>query len=179
VTEIDVTEIDVEIDALTESVVDQRSARVLSTRIFAFHELKQHSPTAHWRFDWGNEASATGRDVFGLVVDDGDVIEGLISFERAEDHVFVHLVEIAPHNVGENTVFRGVPGNLFAYVCLRSFEYGFSGFVAFDAKTELILHYQHSLGARQIGSSSRMIIDAERARQLITQYFKEFDEWPS
>jgi hypothetical protein len=101
-----------------------------------------------------------------------------MSLEPAEGFVLVHLLENAPHNVGQNKIFRGVPGNLFAFACARSFALKFDGYVAFEAKTDLIEHYRVSLRAEQIGSSSRMIIATKNALHLVEQYFKEADRWP-
>jgi len=50
-------------------------------------------------------------------------------------------------------------------------QYGFEGFVAFDAKTKLIEHYKNVLNAKLIGSQ-RMIIETAAASVLIGKYFK-------
>ena len=47
---------------------------------------------------------------------------------------------------------------------------GFEGFVAFDAKSALIKHYQESLHATHLGQ--RMYINTNVALKLISQYFK-------
>lgn len=48
---------------------------------------------------------------------------------------------------------------------------GFEGFVAFDAKSALIKHYQESLHATHLGGQ-RMYINTNVALKLISQYFK-------
>ena len=173
-------EIDEEIDGLASSVVRQSTGQVFSTRIIAFDELsqQQRAELAEWRFDWRLEINRGERDVIALLVEGSDTIQGLMSVEPAEGFVFVHLLESAPHNVGQNKLYRGVPGNLFAYACARSFALLFDGFVGFEAKTELIEHYKVSLEAEQIGSSSRMIIATGAALRLVKQYFQETDRWP-
>jgi hypothetical protein len=60
----------------------------------------------------------------------------------------IHLLESAPHNVGQNKVYRGVAANLFAFACARSFALKFEGYVAFEAKSALIEHYKASPGSR-------------------------------
>jgi hypothetical protein len=59
-----------------------------------------------------------------------------------------------------------------AYACKVSFQHGFDGYVAFMAKTNLIKHYEKTLGAYHIGKN-RMIIPAEAARILVERYFKQ------
>jgi len=67
----------------------------------------------------------------------------------------------------------GVPGNLVAFACKRSFEHGFDGYVAFTAKTALLEHYKNTLGAVQI-SAQRMIIEEPQARILVSKYFNNY-----
>lgn len=136
------SEIDEPIDALANSVIHQRSGQVFSTTIAPLDRLhsRQRSDLAFWRFDWVTESGRVHREVVSLVVDGSCAIQGLTSLEPAEGFVLVHLLESAPHNVGQNKLFRGVAGNLFAFACARSFALTFDGYVAFEAKTELIEH---------------------------------------
>jgi len=169
-----------EIDGSASSVIHQPTGQVFSTRIIAFGELSsgQRGELSRWRFDWLAESSQRPTNVMALLAEASETVQGLISLERAEGFVAVNLLESSPHNVGQNRLFRGVAGNLFAFACAQSFAFGLDGFVAFEAKTELIEHYKTSLGARQVGRSSRMIIDSANAAQLVRQYFKETDRWP-
>ena len=95
----------------------------------------------------------------------------MISLTIETDHVFMNLVESAPFNIGKNKLYEGVAGNLVAYACKVSFQKGFEGFVAFDAKTKLIQHYEKTLGAYTLGGQ-RMIIPRKPAQILIDKYFK-------
>jgi hypothetical protein len=54
-------------------------------------------------------------------------------------------------------------------------DYGFDGVIAFVPKTELIAHYEKTLGAVMI-SKRRMAIFKEPARRLLDKYFPETDE---
>lgn len=56
-----------------------------------------------------------------------------------------------------------------------SYEFGFEGCVSFEAKSELIDHYQEKFGAQQIGRSQVMIIDEKAAAKLIGKYLKDRD----
>ena len=51
------------------------------------------------------------------------------------------------------------------------FKKGHDGFVAFDAKTKLIRHYEKTLGAYHF-REQRMIIPTRSAQLLIDKYFK-------
>jgi hypothetical protein len=63
-----------------------------------------------------------------------------------------------------------VPGNLVAYACKISFNHGFDGYVAFDAKTALIRHYQETLHATHF-RGTKMYIETPAALRLVKQYF--------
>ncbi|MFZ4799942.1 MAG: hypothetical protein ACOYMA_20800 [Bacteroidia bacterium] len=83
----------------------------------------------------------------------------------------MNLLESAPFNIGKDKLYEGVAGNLVAYACKLSFQYGFEGFVAFTSKTQLISHYEETLGAFHIGGH-RMIITTDSAKILVEKYFK-------
>ncbi len=59
----------------------------------------------------------------------------------------MHLVESAPFNKGKAKVYSGVPGNLVAFACKLSFQRGHEGNVSFLSKTQLVGHYEKTLGA--------------------------------
>ena len=82
------------------------------------------------------------RDVYKLtIVGNPHIIQGLVSITEREDHVYMHLIESAPFNLGKSKMYLGVPGNLIAFVCRLSFHRGFDGYVSFASKTQLIEHY--------------------------------------
>ena len=68
-------------------------------------------------------------------------------------------------------MYSGVPGNLVAFGCKLSFQRGHDGNLAFIAKTQLIEHYQKTLGAFHFGGRI-MIIETQAALKLINKYFK-------
>jgi hypothetical protein len=84
----------------------------------------------------------------------------------------MYLIESAPFNYGKNKMYYGVPANLVAFACKRSFELGFEGFVAFTAKTTLMEHYVKTLGAAPIGGQ-RMAIGEKQALELMKKYFND------
>ena len=54
-----------------------------------------------------------------------------------------------------------------------AFEKKYDGVVSFIAKTQLIEHYEQSLGAKLFGGN-RMFIDTKESLILTTKYFKDF-----
>ena len=58
-----------------------------------------------------------------------------------------------------------------AFACKVSFQKGYDGFVAFTAKTNLIKHYEETLGAYHF-KNQRMILDTKASEILVTKYFK-------
>lgn len=83
----------------------------------------------------------------------------------------MHLVESAPFNKGKSKMYSGVPGNLVAYACKLSFLRGHEGNVSFLSKTNLIGHYEKTLGAFHLGGRV-MIIEAQAALKFLGKYFK-------
>lgn len=166
--------IDIEIDKLTNSIVNRVSGDIFDTEVLPmtpkdWKNLKKKD----WLFDWKKEASKPNRNVFKLVIgENNDVIQGLVALENMQGFVYLSLIESISFNKGANKLYEGVAGNLFAYACKVSQEFGFDGFVAFDAKTALINHYQKTLGAKILGGS-RMYIDEREAQLLINRYFKK------
>jgi hypothetical protein len=126
-----------------------------------------------WQFNWLDELKEEDRQIYKLTtVNDPAVIHGLLSLTEKEDHIFLNLIENAGFNKGKGKVFNGVAANLVAYSCKCSFDRGHEGFVAFDAKTVLIKHYQETLKAQHFGGR-RMIIYPSAALKLVVQYFKK------
>ncbi len=85
----------------------------------------------------------------------------------------MHLIETAPHNYGKTKHYLGVAGNLVAFACKMSYDFGFDGFVAFTAKTQLIDHYIETLGAELL-FRNRMSISGYAAKKLVNSYYKKY-----
>ena len=111
------------------------------------------------------------RAVYKLViVDNPDILQGLISIEDKAGHIFMHLIESSKYNRGKRKVYVGVPGNLVALICKLAFERGYEGFVSFESKTSLMAHYQATLGARVLYRNT-MVVETPAAAKLVAQYF--------
>lgn len=167
-------ELDFEIDRLTNSIQNTVSGDSFQTEVSLLTKanLKQVTKKNGWSFNWKTEFDNNAKEVYKLtIINNQNIIQGLLSLTIETDHVFMNLVESAPFNIARNKLYEGVAGNLVAYACKVSFQKGFDGFVAFDAKTKLIQHYEKTLGAYRFGGQ-RMIIPTEPALILIDKYFK-------
>jgi hypothetical protein len=166
--------LDFEIDRLTNSIQNTVSGDSFQTEVSLLTkvDLKQVTKKIGWSFNWKTEFDDNAKEVYKLtIINNPNIIQGLLSLTIETDHVFMNLVESAPFNIGKNKLYEGVAGNLVAYACKVSFQKGFDGFIAFDAKTKLIQHYEKTLGAYRFGGQ-RMIIPTEPAQILIDKYFK-------
>ncbi|MDH4461118.1 MAG: hypothetical protein QE277_06835 [Flectobacillus sp.] len=162
--------ITVEIDRLTNSIVNARTGDILHTEISPLSPKEINRTQKEWSFDWKTECSKG--NVFKLFIEGNpNIIQGLISLIDQKDHIYVSLVENAPFNIGANKVYEGVAGNLFAYACKLSFELGYEGYISFHAKSELIDHYIKTLGAKRI-NNQLMYIDTVESSYLVNRYFK-------
>ena len=163
------------IDKLTNSIenVVTRDSFATDISLLKSSDLKNITKKNNWLFDWKQEFKQPERDVFKLtIVNNSEIIQGLICVEVKEDYVYMHLVESAPFNKGKTKVYAGVPGNLVAFACKLSFQRGHEGNVSFVSKTLLIEHYEKTLGAFHFGGRV-MIIETQSALKLINKYFKD------
>lgn len=162
------------IDRLTDSILNTISGDSFQTEISTLKksDLKNVLKKNGWNFDWKTEFNNLRKEVYKLtIVNNPDIIQGLLSITIESDHIYMDLLESAPFNVGKEKLYEGVAGNLVAFACKTSFQKGYDGFVAFTAKTRLIEHYEKTLGAYHF-KNQRMIIDTEPAKFLVTKYFK-------
>lgn len=169
-------ELDFIIDKLTNSIENVITGDSFETEIslVTATDLKKVNEANGWLFDWKFELKQPEREVYKLTIpNNNSVVQGLVSLEIKADHVYMHLVESAGFNKGKRKIYAGVPGNLVAFACRLSFQRGFEGNVSFIAKTQLISHYEESLGAFHFGGRV-MIIETKATIKLIDRYFKNF-----
>ncbi len=165
--------LDFEVDKLTNSIENVVTGDSFATdiSIVTLVDLKNITKKNQWQFDWKFEYKQPEREVYKLtIVNNQQIIQGLISLEIKSDHVYMHLVESAPFNKGKAKMYAGVPGNLVAFACKLSFQRGHEGNISFFSKTQLVQHYIDSLGAMHVGGRI-MIIDTIAALKLIDKYF--------
>lgn len=125
---------DVIIDKLTRSIENVISQDSFKTQVLELNrlDLSRIKPT-DWLFNWKKETKDKTKTVYKLViVDNPDILQGLISLEDRGDHIFMHLIESSKFNRGQRKVYLGVPGNLVAFACKLSIEMGYEGFVSFE-----------------------------------------------
>ncbi len=161
------------IDKLTNSIenVVTGDSFVTEISILINNDLKSVSKTNGWLFNWKDEFKEPAKDIYKLtIVNNPTIIQGLVSLEVKVDHVYMHLVESAPFNKGKTKMYSGVPGNLVAYACKLSFQRGYEGNVSFLSKTQLVEHYEKTLGAFHLGGRV-MVIETQAALKLINKYF--------
>ncbi len=162
------------VDKLTNSVENVVTGDSFKTEvsILTKADLKIVTKKNGWLFDWKKELKEPVREIYKLtIVGNPTIIQGLISMEVKEDHVYMHLVESAPFNKGKEKMYSGVPANLVAFACRVSFQRGHEGNISFLSKSQLIEHYEKTLGAFHFGGRV-MIIDTVAALKLIDRYFK-------
>jgi hypothetical protein len=162
----------IEIDKLTRFIEnaitgDNFKTLVLELTAADIRKLKK----TEWLFDWKAEAKQPNRKVYKLVIiDNADIIQGLISLHDRRDHIFMPLIESNKFNRGTRKVYLGVPGNLVAFAYKLSFDKGYGGYVSFESKTRLLEHYRKTLGAHVLFGNI-MAIDTKAATRLVEQYY--------
>ena len=162
-----------EVDRLTNSIENAVSGEVFDTLIVKVTDGKEIKKN-DWNFNWHTEIKDKTKQVYKLTtINNPTVIHGLISLTDKGDHIFMDLIENAKFNKGKSKLYRGVAGNLVAFGCKMAFELNYDGVVSFIAKTQLISHYEQTLGAKLFGGN-RMFIDKREALILTTKYFKDF-----
>lgn len=166
--------LDFVIDKLTNSIQNTVSGDSFQTEVSRLTkvDLKQVVKKNGWKFNWKQEFDNNAKEVYKLtIVNNSDIIQGVISITIKADHIYMDLIESAPFNLGRNKIYEGVAGNLVAFACKVAFQRGFDGFVSFTAKTKLIEHYEKTLGAYHFGNHL-MIIETKAASLLVEKYFK-------
>ncbi len=165
--------LDFVIDKLTNSIENAITREVFDTEVARLTDKhKTQIKKADWQFNWLKEIKDNTKEVYKLTtLNNPTIIQGLVSVEDKQDHLFMHLIESAMFNKGKEKVYLGVSGNLVAFACKLSMDKGYEGFLAFDAKTSLIKHYEQSLYATHF-KGLRMFIETNAAIKLISQYFK-------
>ncbi|OJV14731.1 MAG: hypothetical protein BGO21_18710 [Dyadobacter sp. 50-39] len=158
----------------TGSVQHSRGGEVFATSVDCAESAKgSRVRTVDWLFDWHSELGRKDRQVLKIeLFHEPSIIQGLVSLTDKGDHIYMHLIENASWNKGKNKLYCGVAGNLVAAACKLSFDLKYDGIVSFVPKTQLIEHYQKTLGAKLFGSN-RMFIDTREAMILVKNYLRQ------
>lgn len=111
-------ELGIEIDKLTNSIVNTISGDSFPTIVHHITktDIKNITKINGWLFNWATEFKLRDRKVLKLtIINNPEIIQGLLSISDYDDHFYLHLIESAPFNLGKNKLYEGVPGNLFAF----------------------------------------------------------------
>ena len=96
------------IDKLTNSIENTSTKEVFDTEIVKLIASdKNKIIKSEWQFDWHKELKDKSKEIFKLTtVNNPSIIQGLISIEDKQDHVFMHLIESAKFNKGKSKIGR-------------------------------------------------------------------------
>jgi hypothetical protein len=99
------TELDFEVDFLTNSIRNTVSGDSFQTEVLRLTkaDLKQLAKRNGWNFNWKGELDDNTKEVYKLtIVNNPNIVQGLISLTINADHVYMDLLENAPFNLGPN-----------------------------------------------------------------------------
>lgn len=102
--------LDFEIDKLTDSILNRISGDSFRTEISLLtkFDLKTITKQKGWSFDWKYEFGLLDREIYKLtIVDNPEIVQGLISLTIKTDHVYMYLLESSPFNIGKNKLYEG------------------------------------------------------------------------
>jgi hypothetical protein len=163
-------------DKITNGIEEIATGQRLKTEIIRItqKEVNKIHKKNGWSFNWKQEFKERAGEVYKLVIEGDDKIQGLISIEPrpADQFIELHLIESAPFNRGRYKKYDKVATNMVAFACKMSFNLGYDGFVIFTAKTRLIQHYIKTLGA-EIISGNKMVIFTPAARTLVNSHYEK------
>lgn len=92
------------VDKLTNSIQNTISGDSFATEVLRLTkaDLKQVTKKNGWNFDWKLELSDNTKEVFKLTIPNNPhIIQGLLSLTSEPDHIYMHLLENAPFNIGQ------------------------------------------------------------------------------
>lgn len=97
------------VDRLTNSIQNTISGDSFATDVLRLTktDLKQVNKKIGWNFNWRAELDNNTRELFKLTITNNPtIIQGLLSLAIEPDHVYMHLVENAPFNIGQNKLYK-------------------------------------------------------------------------
>lgn len=168
---------DIFIDRFTPCLIEIASGKIVPTQYSL--ATKSELNLIGWNFNW-LDTELSKSDIYKLTLKADNKIQALIAIDdfKNDNAVYVRLAESAPHNIGDNKLYSGVGGHLFAIAIKKSIEKGYGGFIFMDAKNiDLVEHYKNTLRAIHIGGVHpyRMYIDEENAQKILKYYTLEED----
>ena len=90
------------VDRLTDSILNTVSGDSFQTDIPTLKksDLRNVTKNKGWKFNWKSEFDDLSKEVYKLtIVNNSDIIQGLMSISIERDHVFMNLLESAPFDL--------------------------------------------------------------------------------
>ena len=106
-------ELDFIVDRLTNSIQNTISGDSFETEVHRLRliDLKQVTKKNGWNFNWKEELADNKKEVFKLTItNNSDIVQGLLSLSIESDHVYMHLLENAPFNIGNKSFMKELLG---------------------------------------------------------------------
>ncbi len=126
-----------------------------------------------WNFNWKTTIKKKDTETYVLrLKSNPSSTQGVLHLRKMSGMLFMDLVEIAPHNIGQKYKrYDYIAGCLIAFACRESFrmESNYKGFLSFESKTELIKFYVEKYYAKLIAGQN-MYIEPSNGKRLIDEY---------
>lgn len=133
--------------------------------IATLKEIKQNKEQFHFNF----ENKAKQFTVYKITKENDDVIQAFVSVEPNIGVLQCSNMETNNINKSPLCIHGGIGKSIIALCCKISFDMGFDGYIAFEAKTNLFNYYTR-YGAKRIGGL-KMYVDTKAAEKLVDIYF--------
>jgi hypothetical protein len=124
-------------------------------------------------FDWNSQARF---EVFGIRLERSGQFLGMISFECQPKNIAFEIKLIAKciEHRGSRKRYDKIIGCLIAFVCQKSFDMKFDGYVYLKPKTAIIHYYRQKYGLSDTGNY--LFSDTSNSRKLISEYYESPDQ---
>ncbi|WP_342088318.1 hypothetical protein [Dyadobacter sp. OTU695] len=118
-------------------------------------------------FEWKRQLQF---EIYGLFLECPGQVIGLVSLECQPKNLAIEikLIANAREHIGSNKRYDRIAGCLIAFVCKRSFDLKFDGYVYLKPKTSIIRHYRQKYGFSD--ASNCLFSDTYNSGKLIDQY---------
>jgi hypothetical protein len=118
-------------------------------------------------FEWKRQLQF---EIYGLFLKYPGQVIGLVSLECQPKNLAIEikLIANAREYIGSNKRYERIAGCLIAFVCKKSFDLKFDGYVYLKPKTSIIRHYRQKYGFSDAGNC--LFSDTYNSGKLIDQY---------
>jgi hypothetical protein len=156
-------------------ILDTLIGKLVKAEILVAERKDAPSKRDGWNFNWIKLIQEENSHVYFLkTIESPKSVEGALQLKIENGMLIMELLEIAPHNIGqENKKYDHVAGCLIAFACRESIKIDgvYMGFLTFVSKTNLIEWYTGKYGA-VLALGHRMYIDYNSGLKLIKEYLE-------